>query len=103
MIVTSDKSYQNLEEGRPFRETDPMGGRDPYSASKAAQEAIAISYWRAYKVPLILVNLMNNFGEMQSATNQSVQAVQTITGTIGRIIDRHTNDQPNVTASMMAS
>jgi dTDP-glucose 4,6-dehydratase len=37
-----------------------------YSASKAAQEAIATSYWRSYGLPLIIVNLMNNFGEMQS-------------------------------------
>lgn len=38
---------------------------NPYSASKAAQEAIAISYWRTYGVPLIITNTMNNFGEMQ--------------------------------------
>lgn len=41
---------------------------NPYSASKAAQEAIAISYWRSYGVPLIITNTMNNFGEMQGAT-----------------------------------
>lgn len=38
---------------------------NPYSASKAAQEAICISYWRTYNVPLIITNTMNNFGEMQ--------------------------------------
>lgn len=41
---------------------------NPYSASKAAQEAIAISYWRSFGVPLIITNTMNNFGEMQGAT-----------------------------------
>jgi dTDP-D-glucose 4,6-dehydratase len=46
----------------------PYRSVNPYSASKAAQEAIAISYWRTYNVPLIIVNLMNNFGEMQSPT-----------------------------------
>lgn len=40
---------------------------NPYSASKAAQEAIAISYWRTYGVPLIITNTMNNFGEYQDA------------------------------------
>ncbi len=39
---------------------------NPYAASKAAQEAYAIAWWRCYDVPLILTNTMNNFGEMQS-------------------------------------
>lgn len=38
---------------------------NPYSASKACQEAIAISYWRTFGVPLVITNTMNNFGEMQ--------------------------------------
>lgn len=38
---------------------------NPYSASKAAQEAICISYWRTYGVPVVITNTMNNFGEMQ--------------------------------------
>ena len=38
---------------------------NPYSASKASQDAIAISYWRTYGVPLILTNIMNTFGECQ--------------------------------------
>jgi dTDP-glucose 4,6-dehydratase len=38
---------------------------NPYAASKAAQEMIAISYWRTYDVPVIITNTMNNFGEMQ--------------------------------------
>lgn len=40
---------------------------NPYSASKAAQEAIAISYWRTYGVPVVITNTMNNFGERQDA------------------------------------
>lgn len=45
LIVTSDKCYRNDNSGRPFVESDPLGGNDPYSASKAAQETIAIG-WR---------------------------------------------------------
>lgn len=41
---------------------------NPYSASKAAQEAIAFSYWRSYDVPVIITNTMNNFGEMQGVS-----------------------------------
>lgn len=46
-------------------EWDAILPSNPYSASKAAQEAIAISYWRTYGVPLILVNCMNMIGERQ--------------------------------------
>lgn len=44
VIVTSDKCYQNLETGRAFREQDPMGGRDPYSASKGCTELLVDAY-----------------------------------------------------------
>jgi CDP-glucose 4,6-dehydratase len=44
VVVTSDKSYENLETGRPFVETDPMGGRDPYAASKGAAELVTAAY-----------------------------------------------------------
>lgn len=57
----------------PIRETDDTGHEEwapilpsnPYAGSKAAQEAIAISYWRTYGVPLQLVNCMNMIGERQ--------------------------------------
>lgn len=45
VMVTTDKVYRNCESGRPYRETDPLGGYDPYSASKAAME-IAVACWR---------------------------------------------------------
>lgn len=45
LVITSDKCYRNDNSGRPFVETDPLGGLDPYSASKAAQETISIG-WR---------------------------------------------------------
>ncbi len=44
LIVTTDKVYANDGSGRAFVETDPLGGKDPYAASKAAAEAIAASY-----------------------------------------------------------
>ena len=44
VVVTSDKCYRDVESGRPMREDDPLGGKDPYSASKAAQELVAAAY-----------------------------------------------------------
>lgn len=45
LVVTSDKVYDNKERGTAFRENDPLGGDDPYSASKAAAE-IVVRSWR---------------------------------------------------------
>ena len=44
VIVTSDKCYRNLEDGRPFVEDDAMGGLDPYSASKGCAELVTAAY-----------------------------------------------------------
>ena len=48
VIVTSDKCYQNHETDRPFRETDAMGGRDPYSASKGCAELVTAAYRESF-------------------------------------------------------
>lgn len=44
VLVTTDKVYANKEWVHPYRETDRLGGKDPYSASKAACEIIIASY-----------------------------------------------------------
>jgi CDP-glucose 4,6-dehydratase len=44
VIVTSDKCYQNNEWQRGYRESDPMGGHDPYSASKGCAELVTAAY-----------------------------------------------------------
>lgn len=44
VVITTDKVYENLEHALPYRETDALGGHDPYSASKAASEIIIASY-----------------------------------------------------------
>jgi CDP-glucose 4,6-dehydratase len=48
VLVTTDKVYANREQNLPYRETDPLGGHDPYSASKAAAEIIAASYRESF-------------------------------------------------------
>lgn len=44
VIITTDKVYDNREWVYPYREVDPLGGVDPYSASKAAAEIVVASY-----------------------------------------------------------
>jgi CDP-glucose 4,6-dehydratase len=48
VLITTDKVYQNLESCIGYRETDPMGGYDPYSASKVCSEIIIDSYRKSY-------------------------------------------------------
>lgn len=48
VMVTTDKVYRNNEWFYPYRETDELGGHDPYSSSKAASEIVIASYRDAY-------------------------------------------------------
>ena len=45
VAITTDKVYKNLEKNIGYKEEDPLGGKDPYSASKSAAE-MAINAWR---------------------------------------------------------
>lgn len=48
VVVTTDKCYENRAWEWGYRETDPLGGHDPYSASKAATELVAQSYRKSF-------------------------------------------------------
>lgn len=66
--VTSDKCYDNKEWTYGYREIDPMGGRDPYSASKGASEIITSSYQHSF------------FSQNNTASIASVRAGNVIGG-----------------------
>jgi CDP-glucose 4,6-dehydratase len=51
VCITTDKVYENPENGIPFIESDKLGGHDPYSASKAAAEIIINSYRQSFFEP----------------------------------------------------
>ncbi len=48
VIITSDKCYDITGPARAMREIDPLGGEDPYSASKACAELVALAYRRSF-------------------------------------------------------
>jgi CDP-glucose 4,6-dehydratase len=48
VVVTTDKCYENKEWVWGYREIDPLGGHDPYSASKGGSELVAASYRHAF-------------------------------------------------------
>lgn len=49
--VTTDKCYENMETKRAYREDDPIGGYDPYSASKGCSELVTSSYRKSFFNP----------------------------------------------------
>jgi CDP-glucose 4,6-dehydratase len=48
LVITSDKVYENVEDGTPFREHDRLGGREMYGASKAAAEILTAAMARSH-------------------------------------------------------
>lgn len=62
---STDEVYGSAPEGVYYKETDRHNPTNPYSASKSAAEQICISYENTYKIPLIILNVMNAFGERQ--------------------------------------
>jgi CDP-glucose 4,6-dehydratase len=62
IVVTSDKCYRDIETGRPQTEDDPLGGKDPYSASKAAQELVARAHRDTYGLPIATARAGNVIG-----------------------------------------
>lgn len=69
---STDEVYGPAEVDQGHPEWDVILPSNPYAASKAAQEAYAIAYWRSYGVPVIITNTMNNFGEMQQSSKYPV-------------------------------
>lgn len=64
---STDEVYGPTDGKTFLPEWSPILPSNPYAASKACQEAIAIAYWRTYNVPVVITNTMNNFGEMQQS------------------------------------
>lgn len=76
--ISTDEVYGSAPPGYEHSEWDPIVPSSPYSASKAAQEAIAIAYWRTYNVPVVLVNCMNLFGEMQDPEKYTAMIIKKV-------------------------
>jgi len=62
---SSDEVFGNAFDNTLFKECDRHNPCNPYSASKSASENICLSYNNTYKIPIIIVNSVNVFGERQ--------------------------------------
>jgi len=64
--ISTDEVYGDCPIGRPpHQEWDVIMPSNPYAASKAAQESLAISYWRSFGVPVVITNCINMIAPMQ--------------------------------------
>lgn len=75
---STDEVYGDAPVGVDYVEWSAIRPSNPYSASKAAQEAHAFAYWRTYDVPVILTNTMNLFGETQDPEKYVAQLIRKI-------------------------
>jgi len=77
VMITSDKCYDNVEWTWGYRETDHLGGKDPYSASKGAAELVIKTYYHSYfkkegKIKIASVRAGNVIGGGDWAANRIV-------------------------------
>lgn len=78
IMITSDKCYDNVEWEWGYKETDPLGGKDPYSASKGAAEIIIKSYYESFfksdspRIKVSAVRAGNVIGGADWAANRLV-------------------------------
>lgn len=88
---STDEVYGPARDKELHAEWSPIVPSNPYSASKAAQEAIAISYWRTYDVPLIITNTMNVIGERQDMEKFVPMLIRGVNN--GIVIPIHADDE----------
>lgn len=62
--ISTDEVYGSVPTGHSV-ETDELRPRNPYSASKAAADRLAYSYWATYEVPVVITRASNNYGPYQ--------------------------------------
>jgi len=62
--ISTDEVYGSVSEGSST-EQDPLRPSNPYSASKAGGDLLALAYWRTHGVPVVITRSSNNFGPYQ--------------------------------------
>jgi dTDP-glucose 4,6-dehydratase len=61
---STDEVYGSIERGA-FTETDSLNPSNPYSASKAGGDLLALAYWKTHRLPVLITRSSNNFGPYQ--------------------------------------
>jgi len=85
---STDEIYGPAPKGVDYKEWDPHHPTNPYSASKAASEDICIAYQNTYKIPVLITNLMNVFGERQHVEKFTGLVIKKVLN--DEVVDIHT-------------
>ena len=62
--ISTDEVYGSVARGSA-RESDPLRPSNPYSASKAGGDLLALAYWQTHRIPVVITRSSNNFGPFQ--------------------------------------
>jgi dTDP-glucose 4,6-dehydratase len=89
LYFSTDEVYGPAPDNVSYREWDRYKPTNPYSGSKAASEMICMGYENTYKIPLIICNIMNVFGERQHVEKFIPKAIKTILE--DGVLDIHTD------------
>ncbi len=92
----TDEVFGPAPDGYDFKEDDRWRPSNPYSASKAGQGALGISYYNTYKLPIIHTYTMNLFGERQHKEKFVALAIDLINKNQPVKIHAKLDDQGNV-------
>jgi dTDP-glucose 4,6-dehydratase len=76
--ISTDEVYGTAPDEVSYKEWSHILPSNPYAASKAAQEALTIAYWRTYDVPVVITNTTNNFGERQDTEKYLAMLIQKV-------------------------
>lgn len=90
---STDEVYGNAPNNILYKESDRHNSTNPYSASKSACDSICISYENTYKIPLLIVNCSNVFGEKQHCEKFIPIVIKKLLN--NEIIDIHTDNNEN--------
>lgn len=91
--MSTDEVYGPAYGEHRHAEWETMAPSNPYAASKAAQEAIAFSFWRTYDLPLVITNTMNILGEMQDREKFLPTIIRNVRD--GKPVTVHTDPEGN--------
>lgn len=65
VMVSTDEVFGPAPKGTDYKEEDRFSPSNPYSATKAGAECLAMAWAKSFELPLVLTRTMNNFGERQ--------------------------------------
>lgn len=86
---STDEVYGSVESGETMDEWATLVPRNPYSASKASQEMIAMAYYHTYKIPVIITNTNNGIGAGQDPEKFVPKVIAKVLN--GEEVSIHTN------------